>query len=195
MTRSYTLDGVYDSHNRPVSQAIATAYNADDPNNLVEVENQQLTNGACEFVALPDTVPIDVKVSWGKTNLWFYDVFSVTGASLEQAIEKMHDQGTDTALGTQAENLVMGGYKITGLGTPTAAADAATKSYVDLAAMGGVVIDIFKWVWLPAGEKLYGDLDTGEMQCRVSGEDAGTATLIHQGFKLDGGKLYVWEIT
>lgn len=44
---------------------------------------------------------------------------------------------------TMSGNLAMGSSKITGLGTPTAAADAATKSYVDtaVAGAGGTVAD------------------------------------------------------
>jgi len=194
MTRTYTLSGVYDGHSRPISQAIATAYNADDHSALVEVETQQLIEGECDFVALPDDCVIDIKVQYSKTTLWYYDIFAVTGASIEQAIDKMHDQNTDTALGVQTANVNMGGYKITSLGEPTSAADAATKSYVDIAAMEGVTIDVFKWIWVPTGEKLYADMDTGEMMCRVSEANEGSALVLHQGFKLDNSSIYVWEI-
>jgi len=42
-----------------------------------------------------------------------------------------HTQGTDTALGAQAENLDMNTHKIVGVVDPTANQEAATKKYVD----------------------------------------------------------------
>ena len=42
-----------------------------------------------------------------------------------------HTQGTDTALGAQAENLDMNTHKIEGVVDPTANQEAATKKYVD----------------------------------------------------------------
>lgn len=193
--RTYELSGIYDDKNRPVSQAIATAYNSTDKYNLVVVETQQLITGGCTFSALPDTVPIDINVVWGRSNnRWYYDVFSVTGSSLEEAVNKMHTQGTDTTLGTMTANIAMGGYKVTGLGATTNSSDAATKSYVDGVALGGIAIDVFRYIWVPSGEKLWVDLATGEMQCRISEAEAGSSTLIHQGFKSENGQLYVWEI-
>src|SRR5574343_42737 len=41
-----------------------------------------------------------------------------------------------SALGTPTADVAMGGFKITGLGTPTATTDAATKAYVDSVAQG-----------------------------------------------------------
>lgn len=195
MTRSYSLSGIYDDKSRPISQAVATAYNATDRNNLVAVETQQLIEGGCAFTALPDDVQVDINVIWGRSNSrWYYDVFAVTGTSIEEAIAKMHTQGTDTTLGTVTSDINMGGKKITNLAAPTNQTDVATKNYVDNIAMGGVQIDIFKRIWVPSGEKLYVDLDTGEMMCRVSEASAGTSTLIHQGFKVESSTVYVWEL-
>jgi len=53
------------------------------------------------------------------------------GADIEDAVTKKHTQGTDTALGAQAENLDMNTHKITGVVDPVDNQDAATKKYVD----------------------------------------------------------------
>jgi len=47
-----------------------------------------------------------------------------------------HGSITLNALATSAGDYAMGGYKITGLGTPTASTDAANKNYVDAAVTG-----------------------------------------------------------
>lgn len=112
MTRSYTLSGIYDAYSRPISQAIAKAFNATDRNSLVLVETQQLLLGECHFSALPDTVPIDINVFWASESRWYYDIFAVTGASLEEAVSKMHAQGTDTTLGTLTADINMDDHSI-----------------------------------------------------------------------------------
>jgi hypothetical protein len=112
MTRSYTLSGIYDAYSRPISQAIAKAFNATDRNSLVLVETQQLLLGECHFSALPDTVPIDINIFWAAESRWYYDIFAVTGASLEEAVSKMHQQGTDTTLGTLTADIAMGAFSL-----------------------------------------------------------------------------------
>ena len=52
------------------------------------------------------------------------------------AIQTQLDGKLDESGGTMTGNIAMGTNKITGLGTPTDAADAATKAYVDSAAQG-----------------------------------------------------------
>ena len=52
------------------------------------------------------------------------------------AIQTQLDAKLDESGGTMTGNIAMGTNKITGLGTPTDAADAATKAYVDSAAQG-----------------------------------------------------------
>jgi hypothetical protein len=111
MTRSYTLSGIY-AYSRPISQAIAKAFNATDRNSLVLVETQQLLLGECHFSALPDTVPIDINIFWAAESRWYYDIFAVTGASLEEAVSKMHQQGTDTTLGTLTADINMGAFSL-----------------------------------------------------------------------------------
>lgn len=59
-------------------------------------------------------------------------------AEAQDAISKRHTQGTDTTLGTMTANIAMGTKKITGLGDPSAAQDAATKAYVDSIIAGGI---------------------------------------------------------
>ena len=51
--------------------------------------------------------------------------------ALEAATAAQHTQGTDTALGAQAENLDMNTHKIVGVTDPDDPQDAATKKYVD----------------------------------------------------------------
>ena len=71
-----------------------------------------------------------------------------TGANIEDAVTKKHantldhTQGTDTALGAQAENLDMNTHKIVGVVDPTANQEAATKKYVDDNAGGGIPTNI-----------------------------------------------------
>lgn len=47
------------------------------------------------------------------------------------SVQEIKDRFLDRTGGTMSGNLAMGGYKVTGLGAPTASADAVTKSYVD----------------------------------------------------------------
>src|SRR5574343_446185 len=50
--------------------------------------------------------------------------------------DHVHAMPVLSALGTPTADVAMGGFKITGLGTPTATTDAATKAYVDSVAQG-----------------------------------------------------------
>lgn len=59
-------------------------------------------------------------------------------AAAQDAVTKRHTQGTDTTLGTMTANIAMGTKKITGLGDPSDAQDAATKTYVDNVIAGGI---------------------------------------------------------
>jgi hypothetical protein len=62
---------------------------------------------------------------------------TLTGSTLNSGVtaSSLTSVGTLTGL-TMGGNIVMGDNKITGLGTPTSAADAATKSYVDTVSAG-----------------------------------------------------------
>lgn len=65
---------------------------------------------------------------------------TATVANLKDAVDKKHTQGTDTALGTQAEALDMGTHQINNVVDPTLDQDAATKKYVDDNATGLTVL-------------------------------------------------------
>lgn len=54
------------------------------------------------------------------------------------SVQEIKDRFLDRTGGTMSGNLAMGGNKITGLGTPTAANDAANKSYVDTVISAGI---------------------------------------------------------
>lgn len=62
---------------------------------------------------------------------------AAVGSSTRYArADHVHAMPTLSALGTPTGDVAMGGFKITGLGTPTANTDAATKAYVDNVAQG-----------------------------------------------------------
>jgi len=54
-----------------------------------------------------------------------------TEVQIDDAVATKHTQGTDTALGAQAENLNMNTHKMVGVVDPTTDQEAATKKYVD----------------------------------------------------------------
>ena len=58
-------------------------------------------------------------------------------AQMDAAVAGTHTQGTDTALGAQAENLNMNTHKIVGVVDPTTDQEAATKKYVDDSIIAG----------------------------------------------------------
>lgn len=59
------------------------------------------------------------------------DRLNAWGLEVDPAVAASHTQGTDTALGAQAENLDMNTHKVVGVVDPASAQDAATKQYVD----------------------------------------------------------------
>lgn len=62
---------------------------------------------------------------------------AAVGSSTRYArADHVHAMPTLSQLGTPTGDIAMGGFKITGLGTPTANTDAATKAYVDNVAQG-----------------------------------------------------------
>jgi hypothetical protein len=63
--------------------------------------------------------------------------FSSTSSVVNDAVTKKHDQGGDTALGTQTQSMNAGGRRITGVGTPTADSEGAPLGYISIGAGGG----------------------------------------------------------
>ncbi|MDP2921799.1 MAG: DUF2793 domain-containing protein, partial [Candidatus Omnitrophota bacterium] len=91
------------------------------------------TAGAGTAGIIPYTGLTDAMVS-GAAGIQTSKLADSTG--ITDAISKKHTQGTDTALGTMAAYINMGGYKVTNLGAPTTGTDAVTKTYVDNAIAG-----------------------------------------------------------
>jgi len=88
-----------------------------------------------------------------------------------------HTQGTDTALGAQAENLNMNTHKIIGVVDPTADQEVSTKKYVDdNAGLGNIVEDITP--------QLGGQLEVGEYDIKL--DSLLSADAKYSGITCDG---------
>lgn len=88
------------------------------------VDGDVLASGA----VLDRHVAASASISYSKLNLGS----SITNADLASGVF-----GRITGLGAQSQDLAMGSNRITGLATPTAGTDAATKAYVDAQGGGG----------------------------------------------------------
>lgn len=116
------------------------------------IENNKLTNSSITIngtsVSLGGTRTLGTDdVSEGATNKYFTDerAQDAIGNSVGNGLDYDDSSGAISvdpsefalnAVGTPTGDVAMGTYKITGLGTPTNATDAATKAYVDSAAQG-----------------------------------------------------------
>ena len=116
------------------------------------IDNNKLTNSSITIngtsVSLGGTRTLGTDdVSEGSTNKYFTDerAQDAIGNSVGNGLDYDDSSGAISvdpsefalnAVGTPTGDVAMGTYKITGLGTPTNATDAATKAYVDSAAQG-----------------------------------------------------------
>lgn len=141
-----TTDGVMSSEDKVKLDGIETGATADqtgaeiksayeaeaDTNAYTDAEKSKL--GAIEAGATADQIASEVP---------FTPNGDIAASDVQAAIQEVRDD-TDTKLGlkldltggTMSGAIAMGGSKITGLGAPTATADAATKGYVDSALEG-----------------------------------------------------------
>lgn len=97
---------------------------------------------------------------------WANATLSDIATALTQSLSK---DGQTSMTG----NLPMGGYKITGLGTPTVSTDAATKAYTD-AAVSGVGSLAANQTWTGINTFLRGASGSGSDYVVFSPTDAGT---------------------
>jgi hypothetical protein len=144
------------------------------------IENNKLTNSSVTInsssLSLGGSLTLytdDISEDGSPTNLWFTDeraqdaIGNNVGNGLDYddssgAISVDPSEFALNAVGTPTGDVAMGTYKITGLGTPTNATDAANKGYVDSAVQG---ID-----WKPsvraattAAVTLASDLENGDV--------------------------------
>ena len=123
------------------NNAVTNAKLADDAVDTAEIKNNAVTNAKLADDAV-DTAEIkDGAVTSAKiANDTIVNADINTAAAIDQS--KISGLTTDLsnklalAGGTMSGAIAMGTNKITGLGTPTSDADAATKSYVDSASQG-----------------------------------------------------------
>jgi hypothetical protein len=97
-----------------------------------------LTGNASTATALQTARTINGVSFDGSANITVTaDASTLTGTTLKSTVvnSSLTSVGTLTGL-TMGGNIAMGNNKITGLGTPTSAADAVTKDYVDTVAAG-----------------------------------------------------------
>jgi len=193
-TRTYNLRGIRDEKGRPVQNAECRAYNATNATDmpLVEIEWSD-ADGSATFTELPSAAPVDIEIIYGEHTQWITNVFNTDGSALETAVTLAHTQNTDTALGIQTQNLNMNSNKIVNVTNCANAQDAATKAYVDAAAINGVDLSTttWKWMYVPTGEKLYLDDVEEVLVTRVSEAEAGTNTHIPQGLYITGGAPFL----
>jgi hypothetical protein len=112
-----------------------------------KLENSAITiNGTSVSLGGTRTLGSD-DISEGSTNKYFTDerAQDAIGNNIGNGLDYDDSSGAISvdpsefalnAVGTPTGDVAMGTYKITGLGTPTNATDAATKGYVDSAAQG-----------------------------------------------------------
>jgi hypothetical protein len=111
-----TLDNIETQY----TEAVATAA-ADVDSDITTHAADTSTHGAADIADVSD-IAVDANLS----------------AAAQAAVSARHTQGTDTTLGTMAADIVMNTNKITGMGDPSSAQDAATKNYVDNVIAGGI---------------------------------------------------------
>ena len=104
------------------------------------------TSGNWGLSDTPSSYPVAIIYIYRVKLVSFNDTYSMFEAELEPVdvaanTAARHTQGTDTALGTQAQNLNMGTHKIIGVVDPTANQEAATKKYVDDSSINNLVED------------------------------------------------------
>lgn len=107
-----------------------------------------------------------------------------TDAEVADAVSKKHTQGTDTALGSQAEDLDMNTHQIHNVVDPDEDQDAATKKYVDDNAGG--IEDIDDFLENPPTEDEAHKAPTSEYMfdhnaAAIGVHGAGANTLLHSG--------------
>ena len=118
---------------------------------------------------------------------------TLTGSTLNSGVtaSSLTSVGTLSSL-TMGGAIAMGTSKITGLGDPTAAQDAATKNYVDTAAQG---LNIHDSVSLATAAAITGGLT---YTAGSAGADGGTgvgATLVFTAVAIDGTTLTSTDVT
>jgi hypothetical protein len=100
------------------------------------VETAKIVNGAVTEVKIADSAVTSAKIA--NDTIVDADINSAAAIAQSKIANLTTDLAAKLALagGTMTGAIAMGTNKITGLGTPTDATDAATKAYVDSAAQG-----------------------------------------------------------
>ena len=95
------------------------------------------------------------------------------------------DDGTHAATAEEIEDAI--DKEHTHARTDTQITDA-----VDIVLGSGTATEALRRVYIPSGEELFFDTDTGEVRTRVSAGSAGSNTLINQAFSFASNRLQTW---
>ena len=94
----------------------------------VQVTARDALNEATVTVRINPGVPV---FDWGEGDFRFHVPVVVQGKELLAMVQETADTRLNRSGDTMSGDLAMAGNRVTGLGTPTADADAATKAYAD----------------------------------------------------------------